>query len=323
MNLKIPKTVLRLAERNHVQQTERHGHSTEENWTDVKEMIKTLELCASQIAEDEGDIHFIHINKSLQSNSEIATKIEEKTKAWRDLRRSRDDEEKKSLRRIYNNKRNVLNKARRRIREKLKKDKIKEIESLKTTYPGEYWKQLKAVAGRKKKKAIGQTGIDDQGNEVQGNEIKTIWKKAFEKFGNNIDDENTFDSELKKRVTEEIEEITNTNRERGEGELNEPIRFEEVKKAIAKLKNGKAAGIDDMVNEVIKHGGEPVHILICQLIRACFELENIPQEWMKGIIFPIYKAGDGRNPENYRGITLLCISHKIYTTVLNERLSRW
>ena len=48
-----------------------------------------------------------------------------------------------------------------------------------------------------------------------------------------------------------------------------------MRKAIAKLKNGKAMGIDEMVNEVIKHGVEPVHILIWQLISACFESEEI------------------------------------------------
>ena len=49
---------------------------------------------------------------------------------------------------------------------------------------------------------------------------------------------------------------------RGEGELNDPIRYEEVRKAISRLKNGKAAGIDEIVNETIKYGGEPVYVVI-------------------------------------------------------------
>ena len=59
------------------------------------------------------------------------------------------------------------------------------------------------------------------------------------------------------------------------------------------------------------------------MIKLCFETERIPEEWMKGMIFPIYKSGDERIPENYRGITLLCIVEKIYTAILNERLSTW
>ena len=50
---------------------------------------------------------------------------------------------------------------------------------------------------------------------------------------------------------------------------------------------------------------------------------TIPNEWMKGIIFPIYKDGDRRIPLNYRGITILCVVSKVYTSILNERLSNW
>ena len=84
--------------------------------------------------------------------------------------------------------------------------------------------------------------------------------------------------------------------------MNEKIDLEEVRKVIQRLKNGKAAGIDGIVNEIIKHGGEQMHIVIWQLINIFFEEEEIPEEWKKGMIFAMYKAGDGRNPENYRGI---------------------
>ena len=59
------------------------------------------------------------------------------------------------------------------------------------------------------------------------------------------------------------------------------------------------------------------------LCNKCFEKENIPKEWMEGIIFPIYKDGDKRNPLNYRGITLLSVVSKVYTSVLSARLTKW
>ena len=297
---------------------------TEENWTNVKKLLYTLIDCAELIAKREGDIQLDSINKKLESNSEIAIKIEEKTKAWTNLKKCKNEYEEKIMRRIYNNKKNVLNKARRRLRENYKKNKIKEIESLKSTYPGEYWKLLKAVASRNRKNRAEKPTIDEKGNEVQGDEIKKTWKKAFEKLGKKTNNNNhEFDNENEKQVREAVEKISEECADRGEDELNEPIRFEEVRKTINRLKNGKAAGIDEIVNEIIKFGGDPVHTVIWQLIRTCFESERIPQDWMKGIIFPIYKAGDGRNPENYRGITLLCIICKIYMIVLNERLSMW
>ena len=37
-----------------------------------------------------------------------------------------------------------------------------------------------------------------------------------------------------------------------ENTLNNEIRFDEIKKAISKLKNGKTAGLDNVTNEYIK-----------------------------------------------------------------------
>ena len=76
------------------------------------------------------------------------------------------------------------------------------------------------------------------------------------------------------RVREDAETIMNNNTERGDGTLNEDIRYEEVRRSIARLKNGKAAGVDEIVKEVIKYGGEPVHIVIWQLIRPWFEADK-------------------------------------------------
>ena len=38
---------------------------------------------------------------------------------------------------------------------------------------------------------------------------------------------------------------------------------------------------------------------------------------------PIFKKGDNNNPDNYRGITLTSIIGKVYTHILNRRLSKW
>jgi hypothetical protein len=50
----------------------------------------------------------------------------------------------------------------------------------------------------------------------------------------------------------------------------------------------------------------------------------IPEEWSIGIIIPIYKKkGDINDPDNYRGITLLSCLAKVFTSVLNNRLTEF
>ena len=62
---------------------------------------------------------------------------------------------------------------------------------------------------------------------------------------------------------------------------------------------------------------------LVKLFRIVWRSECIPKDWARGIIVPIYKSGEKDNFDNYRGITLLSIVGKLYTTILNNRLSEW
>ena len=48
----------------------------------------------------------------------------------------------------------------------------------------------------------------------------------------------------------------------------------------------------------------------------------IPKSWLEGVMFPIYKnKGDPKDPSNYRPITILSCMGKLFTSVLNHRLT--
>lgn len=49
-------------------------------------------------------------------------------------------------------------------------------------------------------------------------------------------------------------------------------------------------------------------------------MKKIPKEWEKAVILPIFKKGDNRRCENYRGIALLSVVEKVYERILEERL---
>lgn len=48
-----------------------------------------------------------------------------------------------------------------------------------------------------------------------------------------------------------------------------------------------------------------------------------PEDWTKAVIVPLFKKGDPNIVDNYRGISLLCIMSKIFTSILNSRLYTW
>ncbi len=91
--------------------------------------------------------------------------------------------------------------------------------------------------------------------------------------------------------------------------------------AIARLKCGKAAGMDGVTAEMLKYGGDSVvewMLLICE---RAWKNGEVPDDWMKTIIVPLYK-GKGSRSEcgSYRGISLLSVPGKVYGRILTERL---
>ena len=48
-----------------------------------------------------------------------------------------------------------------------------------------------------------------------------------------------------------------------------------------------------------------------------------PSQWTEGYVVPLYKKGEVNMPEHYRGVTLLSTFGKLFTRVLNNRLSSW
>ncbi len=97
---------------------------------------------------------------------------------------------------------------------------------------------------------------------------------------------------------------------------------EEIGKHTIKLKNGKASGIDCIINEFIKHSPPEMISLLSSYFNLILNNGIIPFDWSLKVIIPIYKnKGDIHNPDNYRGITLLSCIAKLFTMIINTRLS--
>ena len=71
--------------------------------------------------------------------------------------------------------------------------------------------------------------------------------------------------------------------------LNSPISEDEVKKAVKRLKNGKACGEDKILNEMIKAFSESHMSVLTKIFNIVLLSGHMPHEWVIGIIKPIYK----------------------------------
>ena len=62
--------------------------------------------------------------------------------------------------------------------------------------------------------------------------------------------------------------------------------------------------------------------LLTKLFNLTLASGVVPEQWSIGVIKPIYKAsGDDTDPSNYRGITLLSCLAKLFSNLINHRLT--
>ena len=65
----------------------------------------------------------------------------------------------------------------------------------------------------------------------------------------------------------------------------------------------------------------PIYTKIFNIILSCC---IIPTEWTIGQLAPIFKnKGDRKKATDYRGITILSCLSKLFTSVLNDKLTKW
>lgn len=106
-------------------------------------------------------------------------------------------------------------------------------------------------------------------------------------------------------------------------ELNVPISESEIAKAIHQLSNGKSAGPDRLLNEFFIYGKPVLTPYLHTLFNTILNQGYFPEAWSVGEVIPLHKKGDKNNVDNYRGITLLSNLGKLFTRILNNRLTTW
>ena len=94
----------------------------------------------------------------------------------------------------------------------------------------------------------------------------------------------------------------------------------EIKKAIKTLRNGKAAGPDEIPAEAIKADLETATSMLYSLFSKIWDKEEIPAQWKEGTIIKLPKKGNLSDCSNYRGIMLLSTSGKVLNRILLERM---
>ena len=178
--------------------------------------------------------------------------------------------------------------------------KSKEIESLKSKSPRDFWNFFS-----KRKQQCGENITIEQ--------FYNYFKDISEQFDSapnpRADDFNTRD--MSQDTPAQFEE------------LDSYITVQEVLGAIKNLKRNKAYSTDEMIYAYFISTSDILAGHLADLFNKIFMSGIFPSSWMEGIVVPLYKKGEKGDVNNYRGITLTSCLSKIYTGILNKRLSCW
>ena len=105
--------------------------------------------------------------------------------------------------------------------------------------------------------------------------------------------------------------------------LDEDITALEVQDAIRALKSNKAPGPDGLCEELYKYSDARIVNFLMIYFNKLFESGMFPLACSESVIQPLHKKGNKISPDNYRGISLLNVSGKLCSYVLNKRLTDW
>lgn len=96
--------------------------------------------------------------------------------------------------------------------------------------------------------------------------------------------------------------------------------LEEVKAAIKAMKSRKAGGAHRVTAEMLKAEETETPSLLTDIFRERWESEQIPEPWKMRLILKLPKKGDLGECNNWRGITMLPNTSKIFSKIIHTRL---
>jgi helix-turn-helix protein len=151
--------------------------------------------------------------------------------------------------------------------------------------------------------------------------LKGLRKDTQERSNMSLITMEEWENYYKTLLTEERAEFLETEQHENTNDQQvTEITSQEVYRAVKGMKNNKAAGPGGLQIELIKNAPSGVYEILARIYNKCLQGEETPQEWKKAYITSIYKKGDRRKCENYRGISITSSIGRLYGRILKTRM---
>ena len=174
------------------------------------------------------------------------------------------------------------------------------------------WKIINELINKKQKSNVSIKALQHDGKETKDN---TQIADAF----------NTYFSTIGQELANQIPSNTGKvfqflNHPETSTLFLNPVSETEVSSLICKLKDRKAAGMDQITNKVLKSINRIITPFLSHIFNLVLSKGQYPDALKIAKVIPIFKKGDATLPENYRPISLLSCINKILEKVIECRL---
>ena len=229
---------------------------------------------------------------------------------------------------------------RRQTKEKINNTRSERLKEKHRSFYSELNKQVKRMTRADKKDYIEK--LADEAEEAAGrNDLKTLYKinkqlsNGFKNCDVPVKNKNGMviekEAEKLQRWKEHFESILNrpdpphlADIQPADTDLDictDPPSLEEVTAAIKAMKSGKAPGADGVTAEILKADVNVTAPILTEIFKQIWEEGQIPEVWKTGLIFKLPKKGDLGDCNNWRGITLLSLTSKVFSRIVLSRLT--
>jgi hypothetical protein len=174
--------------------------------------------------------------------------------------------------------------------------------------------------------------LEDGQYSTQLADVMRVWTEHLTMMGSNAPglQEAEMDEQHRQMVESELEagqrqDLCEEQSGRQLMDIEADITEDEVRQAVNALRDRKATGVDHIPAELLKRGGDGIITTLTLLFNLFLHHEYTPRQWNRGEVVPILKGQqlDRTSPTSYRPITLLTHISKVFTSIINNRLTEW